>query len=155
MRPSTTIITTVPTEHLAPLLDYAERVLGRDLDRFLDTGTVPGSLHYGGSSAPQEPAFQFRRHGVMIQPLTAEEAASEDAWHGYWRPREYRNLRGLHIPDGALPQGSPPRPLGRNGPAYELTWARVRPLLAARRDSRRGETANGQLDLFAAAGLAS
>jgi len=53
--------------------------------------------------------------------------------------------------DRKASRGAPPKPPGRHGPTFEITWDRARQLLRSRRDQDRGETATGQLDLFAAA----
>lgn len=135
----------VPAEHLDALLAYAENVLRGELDRFIDTGELSSSIDMGGVSGPQQAAFEYRRSGISIQPLTAQERAAEDAWHNYWRPL------GHHTIDPELSRGAPPRPPGRHGSTYTLSWDRARSMLRSRRDQRRGETDGGQLEMFAAA----
>lgn len=135
----------VPAEHLAELLAYAESVLRDGLDYFIDTGDLPGNVDLGSASAPEKPCLSYRRSGVSIQPLTDEEAAADAAWHGYWRQHDYSTT------DEALMRQAPARPLGRHGPTYTLSWDRARALLRSRRDQRRGETDSGQLDLLGSA----
>lgn len=136
----------VPAEHLAELLAYAESVLRESLDYFIDTGDVPGNVDLGSVSGPGSANLSHRRSGVSIQPLTAEEAAVDGAWHGYWRQHDYSTT------DEALMREAPARPLGRHGPTYTLSWDRARALLRSRRDERRGETDSGQLDLLGSVG---
>ena len=113
----------VPAEHLPALLAYAERLLGRDLDCLIDTGRLSSSIDIGSCSGPEKPAFNYRRSGVTIQPLTADEHAAEAAWHGYWRPHGHRTT------GPELQRAAPDSPPGRHGPSYTLSWDRARGLL--------------------------